>query len=314
MNDYLALLVGAICAGIGGELFVRGTVGLASWLRVAPGIIGATVAAFATSSPELSVGIFSASHGTPEISFGDVLGSNVVNVALILGLALLLGPIRATHEEVRRDFFGALAVPAIIGVLALDGAISRLDSLLLLTGFAAWLALVLREARRQRAIATAPPIPARGGIALAQSAIGLVLLIAAGRMFVLGASGLAVTFGVSEFIIGAVIVAIGTSMPELATTLIARLRGHDAAGLGTILGSNIFNGLFIVAVAALIHPIRVDAYAVAVALVFSLVVTAITYPSHSHLIGRTRGVLMLVLYMSYLWITLQTATTHALPH
>ena len=113
MNEYLALLIGMLCAGGGGELFVRGTVGLAVALRISPGIIAATIAAFATSSPELTVSINASLAGTPRIALGDALGSNVVNVALILGVALLIVPIRAPRDTIRRDFPTALVVPLV---------------------------------------------------------------------------------------------------------------------------------------------------------------------------------------------------------
>ena len=130
MNDYLALFLGVVCAAIGGELFVRGAVGLAHWARISPGIIGATVVAFATSSPELSVSINSAITGQPQIGLGNALGSNVVNVALILGLALLISGIKSPRDSVKRDFPVALLIPIITGALFLDGELSRFDGVL----------------------------------------------------------------------------------------------------------------------------------------------------------------------------------------
>jgi cation:H+ antiporter len=153
MIDYLALLIGLACAGGGGELFVKGTVGLASAMRISPGIIAATIAAFATSSPELTVAVSSALTGAPEISLGDALGSNVVNVALILGMALLIAPIPVPRSGIRRDFPVALLVPVVVAVLLFDGRLSRLDGLLLLAGFFAWLVAVTYEAYSQRSAA-----------------------------------------------------------------------------------------------------------------------------------------------------------------
>jgi len=135
MNDYVALISGVVCAGIGGELFVRGAVGLAHWARVSPGIIGATVAAFATSSPELSVAISSAMAGDPQIALGDALGSNVVNVALILALALMISGIQSSRGSVKRDFSVALLIPIVTGVLFFDGELSRFDGLLMMGMF-----------------------------------------------------------------------------------------------------------------------------------------------------------------------------------
>ncbi len=299
MSPYLTLALGVLSAGIGGELFVRGTVSLATWARVAPGIVGATVAAFATSSPELSVSITSALAGTPQIALGDALGSNVVNIALILALALLISGIQSSRDSIRRDFPVAFLIPVLTVALAADGELSRLDGVLMLSIFLAWMIATVIEARRQRSAAEEVLGAHRLAPALLSAAIGLGFLVGAGLLIVDGARAIAVSFGLSEFIIGATIVAVGTSVPELATALISKLRGHDEVGLGTVLGSNIFNGLFIVAVAALIHPIVFDASSVRVALAFGLVAVMLTLPGKSGYIGRGRGVLLLALYVAY---------------
>lgn len=305
MNDYVALLLGVVCAGIGGEAFIRGAVGIARSTRVSPAIIGVTVAAFATSSPELAVGVRASLAGAPQLSLGDVLGSNVVNVALILALALCISGIVSPRQSIKRDFPVAVIVPIAIGLLGLDGRLSRLDGFLLFGGFAGWLIATLCEARKQRSSAEegAPRRPI--GLALILCAAGLAFLIGAGHFVVAGAKGIARSYGVGEFVIGATVVAVGTSMPELATTIMAKLRGHDEVGLGGILGSNIFNGLFIIAVVAMICPISVDWREVAVVLVFGLLTVACTFPIGSGYIGRRRGVLLLVLYGCYLAIILQ---------
>jgi cation:H+ antiporter len=305
MNDYAALILGVACAGIGGEFFVRGTVGLAHWARVSPGIIGATVAAFATSSPELSVSVNAALAGNPQIGLGDALGSNVVNVALILALALLFSGIHGSRDSLKRDFPVALLIPVITGVLFLDGSLSRIDGFLLLSMFLAWLVATAVEARKQRSAAEKILGAHRGWAAVLSFLVGLPLLVAAGNLIVAGGRGIAVSFGIDAFIIGATVVAVGTSVPEIATTVIAKLRGHDEVGLGTILGSNIFNGLLIVAVAATIHPITVDWRDAAVALVFGFAAVALIYPSSRGFIERRRGVLLLVLYAVFLATILQ---------
>ncbi len=300
MNDLLILLLGVVCAGIGGELFVRGAVGLARWARVSPGIIGATVAAFATSSPEMSVSISSALAGNPEIALGDALGSNVVNVGLILGLALVISGIQSTRDSVKRDFPVALLIPVITGVLFLDGELSRVDGCLMISIFFAWLLAVVVEARKQRSDAAEALGEDRRWLVVVFCAVGLALLVTAGYLIVAGARGISIAFGVNEFIIGATVVAIGTSTPELATTIIAKLRRHDEVGLGTILGSNIYNGIFVVAVAAIIHPITVAWREVAIALVFGLVALGFSYPKRNGFIERRRGVLLVGLYALYL--------------
>lgn len=305
MHDYMALILGFMCAGAGGELFVRGTVGLGHWMRIAPGIVAATFAAFATSSPELSVSIKAALAGRPQIALGDALGSNVVNLALILAVALVISGIQCPRGSVRRDFPVALLVPVIAGVLLLDGELSRADGLLLLGAFFVWLVASVIEARRERSAVERVLGEPRKGLIVLSCVGGFMLLVAAGHFIVSGASGIAVAYGIDAFIVGAIIVAVGTSVPELATAVIAKLRGHDEIGLGTILGSNIFNGLFIVAVAAVIHPIAIAPREVVPVLVFGLVSVALVYPARTGFIERRRGVLLLVLYAAYLMTMMQ---------
>lgn len=305
MNSYLSLLIGVVCAGVGGELFVRGLVGLARWAKVSAGIIGTTVAAFATSSPEMSVAIGSALVGRPEISLGAALGSNVVNVALILALALSISGIHSARAGLRRDFPVALLVPVAIGALGFDGTLSRADGVALLAFFFCWLALVVQAVRRERSAAPAV-LGAAGHLrAITASSGGLVLLIVSGYFVVTGARGIAAAFGVPEFVIGATVVAVGTSIPEPATTIISKLRGHDEIGLGTVLGSNIFNGLFIVGIAASICPIHVAMREAALALGFGILTTLLTFPRHDGLITRWRGWALQALYVCYLIVVLR---------
>ena len=299
MNALGLLLLGALCAAAGGELFVRGAVGLARWARVAPGIVAATVVAFATSSPELSVSINSALAGNPEVALGDALGSNVVNIALILGLALAVAAIDYPRSRVRRDFPVALLVPGATAGLCLDGTLSRLDGVLMLSVFAVWLAATAREAQRTRS-AAAKVLGAQHRWAIVLSCIaGLALLVLAGRLIVLGALGLAAGFGIGAFIVGATLVAVGTSVPELATAVVAQLRGHEEISLGAVLGSNIFNGLFIIGTAATIHPIAVEWRDVALALGFGVVALLAAYPEPSGRLGRWRAAPLLGLYVLY---------------
>lgn len=305
MNDYIILIMGVVCAGFGGEFFVRGSVGLARWMRVSPGIVGATVAAFATSSPELSVSINAALAGTPQIALGDALGSNVVNIALILGLVLMYSGIQGSRDSLKRDFPVALSVPVITGILLLDGALSRTEGVLLLSIFLAWLTAAAIEARKQRNAAEAILGEHQGWLAALSCMAGLGFLVAAGSLIVAGARGIAYSFGIDEFIVGATVVAVGTSVPELATTIVAKIRGHDEVSLGTVLGSNIFNGLFIIAVAAVIHPITVNVIEVAVALLFGLASVLLIFPTRSGFIEQRRGRLLLTLYIVYLVTLLQ---------
>lgn len=300
MTAALLIILGVAAAGVGGELFVRGSVALAMRMRIAPGIVGATVVAFATSSPELSVGVNSALEGAPEISLGDALGSNVVNVALILGLALAMAGATPRRADLNRDLPVALIAPLITLGLASDGTIGRVDGLILLGCFTAWLAVTVRQAARERD-ATAGMLGETDLRRITRDAVaGLALLILAGRLIVLAAQDIGDALGWDTFTVGAVMVAIGTSTPELATTITARLRGHDEVSVGTVLGSNIFNGLLIVGVAAAIAPIQVAGPELRLAIGIGALSLLLVLPGRSDRLGRGRGVALLLLYATYL--------------
>ncbi|MFN0093351.1 MAG: sodium:calcium antiporter [Dehalococcoidia bacterium] len=302
MEPYLILLAGIAVAAVGGELFVRGAVGLATGLRVPPGVIGATVAAFATSTPELSVALNAAFSGQPELPLGDALGSNVTNVGLVLGLALLMLPMAVNRGDIRRDLPFAFFAPAATALLILDREVSRFDGALLVVVFGIWLWMTIRHARRARSAAQDVLGEASVRRAIWVSAGGLACLVVAGRLIVISAKGIGDDLGLDPFIVGATLVAFGTSAPELATTLIATLRGHAEVGIGTLIGSNIFNNLWIVGVTAMVEPIPVRLSEVMIALVASAVVLLFVIPGASGRLGRGRGAALVVCYGSYVGV------------
>ncbi|MCC7019126.1 MAG: calcium/sodium antiporter [Ardenticatenales bacterium] len=306
MLDWLILGLGVAAAGIGGELFVRGSVGIAAWWRVPAGIIGLTIAAFATSSPELAVSVIATLNGDASVALGNALGSNVVNIGLVLGIAAYLAPIAVPADIVRRDFPLALLAPIVTAALALDGRLSRLDGVVLLAMFAAWLYTAVAIALRHRADATQAVLgERRHGRALAEAAGGLAILFLAGRWIVAGAGGIAASFGLHPFVVGATIVAAGTSVPELATVLIARWRKHDEVGLGTVLGSNLFNGLFIIGLTILIRPVDVRLAEIGSSVIFGALLVGLVRPGRGGALDRRRGALLLVLYAAYVLVVAQ---------
>jgi len=306
----LLLIAGVMLAWFGGEYFVKGGVGVAHWARWPKAVVGVTVAAFGTSSPELMVAINAAVDRVPQISLGDVLGSNVVNIALVLALVLAISGMKAEDDGVRRDWTVALLTPVAVFGLLYDGWFSRLDAVLLLAGFFLWLGVVIRHAR-SHARAQAPHATKVSPVKpLLQVIMGLVLLIAAAKLVVEGGKGVAEVLGWSPFVVGAVVVAAATSTPELATTLISRMRGHHDVGLGNILGSNIFNALFIAAVAALIKPYAVHVPEIQPSLIFGVFTVLLILPARCGSIRRWRGVLLLALYGAYLLFTLQQGAPH----
>ena len=304
MTD-LALILGAVLlAAAGGEAFLRAILGTALHLRVPKRVVATTLAAFATSSPELTVSSVAALAGQPEIGLGDALGSNIVNIALIFGLALLYGAVQTTRQDFGRDFYLALAVPVLTLLFMLDGQIGRGEALALLAIFAVWLTYTVYSAMRERDVSIPVEVGALSpGKSLLLGVLGLGALIAAGRLFVGGATGLAAAFAVDTYVIGVVLVAIGTSLPELVTVFLARLRGHDDVGVGTLIGSNLFNGLAIVGVAGALHPIAAPLNEVALTLATGAAALLLLLPNRDGLIVRRRGVMLLILYTGFLLAT-----------
>lgn len=308
LADILTLIGGVVLAWFGGEWFVRGSVNLATWARWPAAVVGATVAAFGTSSPELMVGINSAVEKVPQLSFGDVMGSNVVNVGLVLGIALCTARMEVARGVVRRDLTVVLLLPVLAGVLLWDGLFSRFDAAILLLLFVGWLVQLVRSARAFSAEQKAVPISEGPEESLRRSLghtlIGLLLLFAASYLVVRGGKGIALALGWSEFVVGAVVVAVATSTPELATTLVARMRGHDDVSLGNILGSNIFNTAFIVGVVAMIRPFHMQVQEVMPSLIMGCATALLLLPTRSRLLGRRRGWILLGLYAIFVVWTL----------
>ena len=305
MTAYLLFGFGLISAALGGELFVRGLIGLARRSGVPVGIIGSTLAAFATSSPELSVAINSAVAGAPELALGDAIGSNIVNVSLVLGLPLLISGLAAPPDAVRRDLPVAFLAPLVTAAFLFDGALSRIEAGIMLLLFTAWLVTTALDARRRRDATAAVLDSEAPRIVAARLLGGMVLLFAAGQLIVAGALGVADALGLDLYLVGALAVAVGTSAPEIATAVVAQLRRHGEITLGVILGSNIFNGLFIIPVAALIHPIPANFNEAVIGLGFGAVVAALVYPGPKGLMTRRRGAVLILLWFAYILAQLQ---------
>ncbi|HMP02209.1 MAG TPA: sodium:calcium antiporter [Gemmatales bacterium] len=302
MTGIWELLAGVVLAGLGGELFVRGVLGLACWLRMPKALAAATLAAFATSSPEVSVAINAALANTPAVALGDALGSNIANVGLILGLVLCIGPLPFNWKAKRREYLIALVVPLLVLAILADGYYARWEAIGSLALFAGWLFLAARHALHERGT-TPPKSTARQGLtALAIGLLGLGILAVAGTLIVQGGVKLGEWLNLNPFFVGATVVALGTSTPELATAVIAKLRGHDEVGIGTILGSNIFNCLLIVGITGLLRPFEIKPTAVVGSILFGVATLLCLYPLRSNQIGRSRGPVLLGLYAASVFV------------
>lgn len=264
----LLFVAGLLALYFGAEWLVRGAARLARRLGVSPLVVGLTIVAFGTSSPELVVSILAAARGQADVALGNVVGSNIVNIAVILGAAALVHPLRAEMRIVVRETPIMIVAALLLGLMGLDGDVSRTDGFLLFLGFVAYVAFVLRAAPREsaavqaefaefeRAESLTPLDRTRGADALlilgglAGLALGAHLLVGSALYF-------AHALGIPEIVIAVTVVAIGTSLPELATTVLAAVRHESDIAIGNIVGSNVFNVLAILGIASLVHPVAV---------------------------------------------------------
>lgn len=320
----LFLVAGIVLLVIGAEGFVRGASRLATGLGISPLVVGLTVVALGTSAPEGAVSVGASLGGQPEMALGNVVGSNIFNVLLTLGLTALLTPLAVASRLVRLDV--PLGIGAAVGVLllAMDGTIGRGDGLVLIGGLAAYMILLLYEAqtapaadigeRSETAQSEATRWTQNGALILG----GLVLLVLGARWIVTGAVDIAQRLGVSELVIGLTIVAGGTSLPELATSVLAGLQGRREMAVGNVLGSNLLNLLAVLGLSALVAPDGVPA--AASVLWFDLPVMIATAVAclpiffTGQVVARWEGALFLGYYGAYMGYLFLAATQHdALP-
>ena len=299
--NLLLVLAGLAALFLGGEALVRGAVDIARRLALPPLLIGLTVVGFGTSTPELLVSLEAALRGSPDIAVGNVVGSNIANVLLILGLAALVRPIPIRDGGLRRDALAMVAASLALAPAFALGVLGRGAGAALLAGLAAYLVIAWRSSPAEPEIPGAPR-PAPLWRALLIAAAGLVGLMLGARLLVAGATAIARDLGIGEAFIGLTIVAVGTSLPELAASLVAALRRQSEIALGNVLGSNVFNALGILGATALVAPIPVAPRFLAfdlpvmIAVAIGLAAALLTRPR----IGRIAGGALLALYAAYI--------------
>ncbi len=255
---YVMFVAGLCGLFFGGEFLVRGAIGIARRFSVPPLVIGLTVVGFGTSMPELLVSVQAALAGAPALAIGNVVGSNIANILLILGLTALILPPPIAIADTRRDFAVMIGVTVALWALLLGSTIWRWQGVILVVGLGLYLHMSLRSGKSVDET-DLPPVTVSLGRSVLLALGGLVVLMIGARLLVDSATEIARTFGVSEAVIGLTIVAIGTSLPELAVSALAALRGHSDVAVGNIVGSNIFNILGIIGLTAILAPIPVDA-------------------------------------------------------
>lgn len=314
----LYLLGGLVLLIGGGEVLVRGAVGLAERLGVSPLLIGLTIVALGTSMPELAVSVQAALAGSPGIAIGNIVGSNIVNVLLILGLSAAVFPVAVASRALLRDGVVMLAVALGYMALAALWGLDRIVGIGLLLGAVTYFwATVVAERRAagdrgamfDKAAAFSEVAPQRlhrlSGLLQPAGffAVGLLLIVFGGRLLVQGAVGLAQGFGVSEEVIGLTIVAVGTSLPELVTSVIAAIRRHADVALGNIIGSNILNILVIGGATSAIAPVTVAPQILwfDMPVMIAASVLLLVFGRSGWRIGRREGTVMIALYGAYLW-------------
>ena len=241
---------------VGAELLVRGASRLATGFGVSPLVIGLTVVAFGTSAPELAVSVGAALGGSADIAIGNVVGSNIANVLLILGLSALVAPLVVDRQVVQREVPILIAVSLAFWGIAADGVVSRLDGALLCAAGVGYTGWTVRQSRKELAASDDPPaVPAGHPAAnIGTVIVGLGLLVLGAQWLVDAAVIVARALGVSELLIGLTMVAVGTSLPELATSVMASLRGQRDIAVGNVVGSNLFNILVVLGLAAMLAP------------------------------------------------------------
>jgi cation:H+ antiporter len=301
--DYIYVLAGLIGLFFGGEALVRGSVGIARRMAISPLLIGLTVVGFGTSTPELLVSVDAAWRGVPDIALGNIVGSNIANILLVVGLSALICPIPVVGATLRRDTGFMMAAALALAPIFAWGSVGRPAGLALVL----FLVIYLVRAFRHPAEATAPDEdtapPASSVISAIWAVAGLVTLMLGARFLVDGAVSIARGHGISEAFIGLTIVAVGTSLPELATSLIAAFRRQPEIAIGNIIGSNIFNLLGILGVTAMITPVPVAPrflnFDLPAMLAASLALTVLLLARP--VIGRGFGAVMLASYLVYVW-------------
>ncbi|MCG6559703.1 calcium/sodium antiporter [Ruegeria sp. 1NDH52C] len=304
--DYLYIAAGLIGLFLGGEALVRGSVGLARRLGLSPLLIGLTVVGFGTSTPELLVSVDAALRGVPDIALGNILGSNIANILLIGGITSLVWPINGKSAGLWRDLTAMLVATVALGPLLLSGQMTRVVGLFLLLSLAAYLIWSYRQSGgscADSAETDLPELPSRPLVTPLLIGAGLLGLMIGARLLVDGAVSVAQGLGVSDAFIGLTIVAVGTSLPELATSVIAAFRRQSEIAVGNIVGSNIFNILGILGATAVIAPIPVAArfalFDLPVALAASVAFSVLLLWRAG--VSRRAGILLLLAYAVYVW-------------
>jgi cation:H+ antiporter len=323
VEDALFLCAGLALLAVGAELLVRGASRLAAIAGISPLVIGLTIVAYGTSSPEMAVSIESAYSGRTDIALGNAVGSNIFNVLFILGICALLLPLRVAQQLIWLDVPLMIGASALLLIMGIDGSISRLDGMMLFSGAILYTIFAIKQSRKEAAeieqeyageFGAKNKISSSWLLQLLLIAAGLAMLVLGARWLVDGAVQIAQLMGLSELVIGLTIVAAGTSLPEVATSIIASIRGERDIAVGNVVGSNLFNILAVLGLASIVSPSGIPVapsalnfdIPVMIAVAFACLPIFFT----GHRIARWEGAIFLLYYGAYTVYLILNASSH----
>ena len=296
--DYIFLIIGFVLLIKGADFFVDGSAALAGYLKVPSVIIGLTIVAIGTSLPEAAVSISAGLAGSNEIAVSNIVGSNIFNTLVVVGASALIRPFKADSQIVKRDLPVNFVVTIILYLFVIGGMLSRIEGLILLAGIITYITVMVRSALKNRVEEEIEPISlSKAALFIA---LGLAAVVFGGDVVVDSATAIAKSLGLSETLIGLTIVAIGTSLPELVTSVVASRKGESGLALGNAIGSNIFNILFILGMSSTLMPIPVVSENITDTLVLiGICVLIYAFARFGEKIGRGKGLIMIAIYIAY---------------
>ena len=298
--NVIFVLAGIVLVLWGADRLTEGAVGLAERMKVSQMVIGLTVVAMGTSMPEFCVSLVSALKGTPDLAVGNIVGSNIFNSLLIVGVAAMLAPMTILKTTVRKDIPFAVLASGALFLLCLDGNIGRIDAGFLLILFVFFMGVTLTTAKPDAGAQTEAKKPMKPLVATAWLLVGLACLVFGSNLFVDGATTVAQAIGISDAVIGLTIVAGGTSLPELATSAVAARKGNSGIAIGNVLGSNVFNILLILGVTGVISPMNIQGISlVDLSVLFGSMMLLWLFSFTKYTITRLEGALLSSIYIIY---------------
>ncbi len=300
--DILLIIIGVALVLKGADFLTEGASALARRMHVPEIVIGLTIVAAGTSAPELFVSVVSALNGTPDLAVGNVVGSNTMNCMLIVGCAAMVAPMTISRSTVRKDIPFAVMASILLTCIALDNYLGRIDGIILLLGFVVFMAYTLLQAKNGQAEPQTEVRQLNPWLSVLFLVIGLAMLVAGSNVFVGSASSVAAALGISEGVIGLTVVAGGTSLPELATSVVAARKGQSAIAIGNVIGSSVFNILLILGLTAVISPLQIEGITtidMAVMLISVILVWLFSFTRFT--VERWEGASLVIGYLVYLW-------------